>query len=165
MATIDAAIIKALVEHIGGNPDTIPDGTIGGGSNAKISFINCEWSVSNDKYVVKLPFNVEIGLGTCVKLNIAMNDGYLDTVFYCSKLPDVNNTFQEYTFSTGQDDASFTLVKEGFLNYTSDIEVGMLQNVPDNETTGMFNLTGSAEISECIKQLIARMHNILDKIN
>ena len=31
MSTIDAAIIKALVEHIGGNPDSIPDGTIGGG--------------------------------------------------------------------------------------------------------------------------------------
>lgn len=28
--TIDAAIIKALVEHIGGDSSTIPDGTIGG---------------------------------------------------------------------------------------------------------------------------------------
>ena len=27
MSSIDAAIIKALVEHIGGNPDSIPDGT------------------------------------------------------------------------------------------------------------------------------------------
>ena len=31
MATIDAAIIKALVEHIGGDSSGIPDGTIGGG--------------------------------------------------------------------------------------------------------------------------------------
>ena len=30
MSTIDAAIIKALVEHIGGNSSTIPDGAIGG---------------------------------------------------------------------------------------------------------------------------------------
>ena len=30
MSTIDAAIIKALVEHIGGDSSTIPDGTIGG---------------------------------------------------------------------------------------------------------------------------------------
>ena len=31
MSAIDAAIIKALVEHIGGDSSTIPDGTIGGG--------------------------------------------------------------------------------------------------------------------------------------
>ena len=31
MSSIDAAIIKALVEHIGGDSDSIPDGTIGGG--------------------------------------------------------------------------------------------------------------------------------------
>ena len=29
--TIDAAIIKALVEHVGGDSSGIPDGTIGGG--------------------------------------------------------------------------------------------------------------------------------------
>ena len=34
MSAIDAAIIKALVEHIGGNPDSVPDGTIGGGDGA-----------------------------------------------------------------------------------------------------------------------------------
>ena len=34
MSSIDAAIIKALVEHIGGNPDSIPDGTIGGGGGS-----------------------------------------------------------------------------------------------------------------------------------
>ena len=30
MSTIDAAIIKALVEHVGGDSSGIPDGTIGG---------------------------------------------------------------------------------------------------------------------------------------
>ena len=38
MSSIDAAIIKALVEHIGGNPDEIPDGTIGGGGSSTLSF-------------------------------------------------------------------------------------------------------------------------------
>ena len=32
MSTIDAAIIKALVEHVGGDSSGIPDGTIGGGT-------------------------------------------------------------------------------------------------------------------------------------
>ena len=42
MSSIDAAIIKALVEHIGGNPDEIPEGTIGGtiggGGSSTLSF-------------------------------------------------------------------------------------------------------------------------------
>ena len=38
MSSIDAAIIKALVEHIGGNPDEIPDGTIGGSGSNTLSF-------------------------------------------------------------------------------------------------------------------------------
>ena len=37
-STIDAAIIKALVEHIGGNPDSIPDGPIGGSGSNTLSF-------------------------------------------------------------------------------------------------------------------------------
>ena len=38
MSSIDAAIIKALVEHIGGNPDEIPDGPIGGSGSSTLSF-------------------------------------------------------------------------------------------------------------------------------
>ena len=38
MSSIDAAIIKALVEHIGGNPDSIPDGPIGGSGSNTLSF-------------------------------------------------------------------------------------------------------------------------------
>ena len=36
MSTIDAAIIKALVEHIGGDSSGIPDGTIGGGGGSGV---------------------------------------------------------------------------------------------------------------------------------
>ena len=44
MSSIDAAIIKALVEHIGGNPDSIPDGPIGG-SSSTIDWENLERKV------------------------------------------------------------------------------------------------------------------------
>ena len=46
--TIDAAIIKALVEHIGGDSSTIPDGTIGGGSDIMNLWANKKESTAAD---------------------------------------------------------------------------------------------------------------------
>ena len=50
MSTIDAAIIKALVEHIGGNPDSIPDGTSGGGGGATYTAVEPMY-ISNDNKI------------------------------------------------------------------------------------------------------------------
>ena len=54
--TIDAAIIKALVEHIGGNPDSIPDGPIGGGGGSTNEYI------PNPDYTVSLTLNEALNL-------------------------------------------------------------------------------------------------------
>ena len=57
-STIDAAIIKALVEHIGGNPDSIPDGSIGGGKTYTegdgINIVNDTISVEYDTNTMEL---------------------------------------------------------------------------------------------------------------
>ena len=50
MTAIDAAIIKALVEHIGGKPDSIPDGTIGGGGGATYTAVEPMY-ISNDNKI------------------------------------------------------------------------------------------------------------------
>ena len=54
-STIDAAIIKALVEHIGGNPDSIPDGPIGGGGSTN------EY-IPNPKYTISLALDQDLNL-------------------------------------------------------------------------------------------------------
>ena len=54
-STIDAAIIKALVEHIGGNPDSIPDGPIGGGGSTN------EY-IPNPEYTISLTLNQDLNL-------------------------------------------------------------------------------------------------------
>ena len=48
MSTIDAAIIKALVEHIGGDSSTIPDGIIGGDSDIMKLWANKKESAAAD---------------------------------------------------------------------------------------------------------------------
>ena len=48
MSTIDAAIIKALVEHIGGDSSTIPDGTIGGDGDIMKLWANKKESAAAD---------------------------------------------------------------------------------------------------------------------
>ena len=50
MTCIDSAIIKALVEHIGMNPDEIPTGGTGGGSSSS-PFIDLSWeSITQGDY-------------------------------------------------------------------------------------------------------------------
>ena len=48
MSTIDAAIIKALVEHIGGDSSSIPDGTIGGDGDIMELWANKKESTAAD---------------------------------------------------------------------------------------------------------------------
>ena len=48
MSTIDAAIIKALVEHIGADSSTIPDGTIGGSQDIMSLWANKTESTAAD---------------------------------------------------------------------------------------------------------------------
>ena len=58
MSTIDAAIIKALVEHVGGDSSSIPDGTIGGGKTYTegdgINIVNDQISVEYDANTMEL---------------------------------------------------------------------------------------------------------------
>ena len=74
MSTIDAAIIKALVEHVGGNPDSIPDGAIGGG---KTYTEGDGISIVNDKIGVEYDTNtMELKNGTlAAKTQLTAGDG------------------------------------------------------------------------------------------
>ena len=58
MSSIDAAIIKALVEHIGGNPDSIPDGPIGGGGGGG----STNEYIPNPNYTISLTLNQDLNL-------------------------------------------------------------------------------------------------------
>ena len=93
--TIDAAIIKALVEHIGGDSSNIPDGTIGGGglkythgdgisidANGKISVIVGPGLSINDSSQIALDIGSELNLQK-VEANTAVMtpELHVDTVY------------------------------------------------------------------------------------
>ena len=69
MTCIDSAIIKALVEHIGMNPDEIPTG---GSADTKTLF-NATWSTKNvdsrDLLAFTLPEGEKPEIGMCLKIN------------------------------------------------------------------------------------------------
>ncbi len=68
MTTIDAAIIKALVAHIGGDPNTVPDGTIGGGGVSS-SYLNATWDVDDkSELTFTLPEGQVFDIGSIIRL-------------------------------------------------------------------------------------------------
>ena len=73
MSTIDAAIIKALVEHVGGDSSCIPDGTIGGKTYTAGEGI----SIANDQISVEYDANtMEIKNGAlAAKTQLTTGDG------------------------------------------------------------------------------------------
>ena len=95
MSSIDAAIIKALVEHIGGDSSGIPDGAIGGGGGR--TYLDATWSTveqetGGPRLTFTLPEGETIGIGTGVQLR---GDSGQHQVMYCIK-EDVNEDGQKY---------------------------------------------------------------------
>ena len=112
MSTIDAAIIKALVEHVGGDSSTIPDGTIGGGKTYTegdgINIVNDKISVEYDTNTMELKngalaaktqltagdgisisngkANVRFNTNTMELVNGALKVGFKLFVFFCGFL-------------------------------------------------------------------------------
>ena len=84
MSSIDAAIIKALVEHIGGDSSTIPDGMIGGDGDIMKLWANKKESTAadiqtgmNDYAYINISGDAEDALGFhLLKINIFNTDYY-----------------------------------------------------------------------------------------
>ena len=89
MSVVDAAIIKALVEHIGGNPDSIPDGTIGGSSASTLkhhfeplpdsSYNRDRITISGPSCTIKLPIDEFVPGHTVLRLKRRDSAGTIDT--------------------------------------------------------------------------------------
>ena len=97
MTCVDAAIIKALVEHIGGNPDDV---VVGGGSDS--SKLNATWSTgtlpdsSDTVPTFTLPEGENIQLLTC--LTLYSKDRLKNEHLYCCRIRQEQGTYQ-YDFT------------------------------------------------------------------
>ena len=159
MSCVDAAIIKALVEHIGGNPDDV---VVGGGSDDVVggnglSFIQAEWIDNSGQINVKLPEGTKIDIGTCVIMRFTQGLA----PFYCSNIDD-SGVKMQYKFSYGPSRDPIIFTDEG-THYSLDCPLEVFAGLPDNQTTGIFNLTGIAQIAEVLKQVILKLQHTLDE--
>ena len=182
MSSIDAAIIKALVEHIGGNPDEIPDGSIGGGTNEPIPLndsvlepawaSNCTFTWGVDGMYKTLTFTniiAEPTLGHIIKLYDKTNKTYVYLI--CNfRYPPTSDRGHEYkfiSFKNGQTTApSITLESVGttknevayrFIDSSNQFEV------PDGTTTGLFKvkINNASTLFECFAAMIYSISNVL----
>ena len=138
MSCIDSAIIKALVEHIGMDPDSV------GGSSATTSVINATWSTikigGNDLLAFELPEGQTPKLGMCLKLSFDYQlSGMSEITAYCTEITDDGEL--RFRLEDRTDVSSCSRDAEGKYVFSS-IALGLnLKAVPDNKTYGLFNTT------------------------
>ena len=151
MSCIDAAIIKALVEHIGIDPDSV------GSSNGN-SVINATWSTGtlpDTPYTIRtftLPAGETIKLGTCLKLY--NKDKEQMVYFYCTRM-EIESDAVLYVFYGLNCDSAFTLVRNNNIYYCNGLDISIYADVPDNNTTGVFNLGGEVLLT-AVAHLLAK---------
>ena len=151
MSCVDAAIIKALVEHIGMDPDSV-------GSSNGSSVINATWgtgTIPETSYTCRtftLPAGESIKLGTCLKLY--NKDKEQVDYFYCTSIQ-IESDVVLYAFYGLNCDSSFTLARNNNIYYCNGLSISIYADVPDNNTTGVFNLGGEV-LSTAVAHLLAK---------
>ena len=154
MSSIDAAIIKALVEHIGMNPDEVPTG----GSSTD-TIIPVTWSTQNvdgyDMLAFSLPEGQKINYGTCLKLTGDGNNvTETEWCLYC-----VSNLSDTYRFRAFGKVFPFT--KTGNLYVADEIAVGMnIQAIPDNSTTGLFKISNNEMMNQAFELIFDAINSM-----
>ena len=159
MSCIDSAIIKALVEHIGMDPDSV------GGSSATTSVINAPWSTTEREgynlLTFQLPEGESIKFGTCLKLNGDSQNGMPDEfIVYC-----VNIEGNTLTFST-VDAGDVIVSKDSQGKYVLEsLALGFnLKAIPDNKTFGLFKTTTFNDYIPVIDYILDRTNYLRKQI-
>ena len=166
MTCIDSAIIKALVEHIGMNPDDVP---IGGGSGSgsgsseqsSSTFLDATWSTDNGGiyYQFTLPEGQEIDVGSIIRLDFKNEtDKILDYLVIEETTPD-GSDYKWYTIINFPIDFNDTRISEQGLEFNGEYytlvqhEV-VLYKKPDNKNTGIISNRSYAGLLELLVSII-----------
>ena len=183
MSTVDAAIIKALVEHIGMDPDSIPSGggsTSGGTSDVSLLPTVTKLVHSEDCFVSKddegnLTINCRpsiirgIKLGHVIRLKKTTTDEYVN--FVCVQVhlhsqefiftfKDLTSTEEHHGFDVKMSASKTSETDATVANY---YEVNMDDyETPDEVTTGYMvpeRITAITIILENLTETIRRIYN------
>jgi hypothetical protein len=161
--TIDAAIIKALVEHIGGNPDDV---VVGGSTETILPAI---WTKHTDgdglEFVhFTLPDGYEIKIGDAI---ILYNPNTIEllkirTFYYVSDNPRMGThsftSFDNGTIETIEvgkyDDDTYFIPSVIFSDY----------DMPDNDKYGFLSFENVADCIRFIRHLLPEFVNLLSRV-
>ena len=151
MSCVDAAIIKALVEHIGGNPDDV----VGGSSNTDIPVDNVSWKLENKD------------LGSGEKPVYVATTEMVSTIRpgHIFKLETDPGVITNYLCITQSDEILWFIDSIGNLNFSGEKlsayprQWGFTswdmqeEHVPDQITTGIFRINSIESASFAIQAL------------
>ena len=155
MTCIDAAIIRALVEHIGGNPDSVPDGTIGGVADTS-SFLDATWDDDGAIYTFTLPEGQKLAVGSIIR--IIEKPSTISNFLVIEEIPSTNNNAW-YTMFKFPIDFSNPRIFEQRLRFDGeryqldDFYIDAILK-PDNKTTGVMSNHSYASILELLVSII-----------
>ena len=136
MSCIDAAIIKALVEHIGGNPDDV---TVGGGD----SYVPVQWrEYEMEGYNFAgftLPDGVELQYGDKITLVLSMGGKSEKMIGYLNEITgEYGKPATEFVFTCMNKVFVFALNSTHQAYICDDLAMSMsIDALPDNKSTGI----------------------------
>ena len=159
MSCVDAAIIKALVEHIGGNPDDV---VVGGGAS---SMIPATWSIENieskDHISFTLPAGAEIKVGTCLLLKAKGDVASYGTIKYYCTLVGRENDMPAYQFTAKLDSFADIMVFYMGNRYVFSNQYRDEYELPDNKNGGLLAFESTA--ADCARVILDFLPNWLQK--
>ena len=159
MTCIDSAIIKALVEHIGGNPDDVVIGGGGSTQNTYTKRTDVQFIDNNGKLAMKLggDSTTYMKVGAVVRLHYGNGTNYrllMVSAFPCSFVkvgPDV-----AYTYNTTIDSANSIITLNDIS--TTSVDLDAMNNNPDY---GFFDYDMKVPTGE---DLLSCMHYLNERI-
>ena len=154
MATIDAAIIKALVEHIGMDPDDV-------GSGSSSSIINATWSTKeiqgHNCLAFTLPAGVELKNLTQIRFTYKETPTIVLTCYLLMTMED--DGIPVYMFKTLAPSLE-SVLEVRFMDgeYFTMLSTDTFA-VPDNNKTGLFVGDSLSGLAHAVSDIIGRMKN------
>ena len=166
MTCIDSAIIKALVEHIGMNPDDVPIGGGGGsgsgsgsgsGEQSSSTFLDATWTDNGGYFKFTLPEGQKLAVGSIIRFiekNSTISNFLVNEE---TKLTSSNDTW--YAYIKLPIDFSNPRIFEQRIRFDgeyyelTDFYIDVFTQ-PDNEKTGIMSNHSYASILELLISII-----------
>ena len=162
MTCIDAAIIKALVEHIGMNPDDVPIGGgsgsgSGGSEQSSSTFLDATWDDTGSLYTFTLPEGQELDVGSIIRFQQQNSTNIWSQLVINKYLRSGGiTTYDVLNFPIDFNNPSISKNRIEFYGdhyELADYEVSMYMK-PNNKTTGIMTNRSYASILELLVSII-----------